>query len=97
MKPLSFDTFFKFLSSFLSATTCVFNNNNKLITLNDTKKYEEMLKKTIIEINNIDSSIIDKLLKEYNIDYVNPKNDESIIEMLRILKKEKISARNIFY
>ena len=74
----------------------VFNNNNKLITLNDTKKYEEMLKKTIIEINNIDSSIIDKLLKEYNIDYVNPKNDESIIEMLRILKKEKMLPMLLF-
>ena len=41
-----------------------------LLTLNDTKIYEDKLKEGIVSINRIDNRIISKLIDNYKIDYV---------------------------
>ena len=76
----------------------IFNDadNHKLLTLNDSKKYEEILKENIVKINKINPLIIDKLLDEYNINYISPKSENHIIKMLRKLKKNKMLPMLLF-
>ena len=76
----------------------VFNDkdNKSLLTLNDCKKYEELLKENIVKINKINPIVIDKLLNEYNIEYISPKTEDSILKMLRKLKKSKMLPMLLF-
>ena len=76
----------------------IFNekDNKSLLTLTDSKKYEELLKENIVKINKINPIIIDRLLNEYNIDYISPKTEDSILKMLRKLKKDKMFPMLLF-
>tara|TARA_B100000683_G_C12504736_1_gene558758 strand:+ start:879 stop:3674 length:2796 start_codon:yes stop_codon:yes gene_type:complete len=76
----------------------VFSNysNEDLLTLDDTKLYEEKLKEGIVNINNIDNTVISKLIDNYKITY-NPIIDKkSIISMFREVKNNNMLPMLVF-
>lgn len=71
-------------------------SDETLITLNDSKRYEKKLKESIVEINKIDNSVIDKLIDKYRIEYKEIDNNNEIIKMLKDLKKKKMLPMLLF-
>ena len=71
-------------------------NNMSLLTLDDTKNYESILKENICNLSKLNQEVTKKLLNKFKIDYVPPKSDLEIINMLRKLKKNKFLPMLIF-
>ena len=67
-----------------------------LLTLDDTKLYEEKLKEGIVQINNIDNTIISKLIDNYKITYNPINNKKSIIDMFREVKNNNMLPMLVF-
>ena len=72
------------------------NQNMTLLTLDDSKKYENILKENIYELSKKNKKVVEELLDKFRIEYVKPKNDLEIIKMLRKLKKIKMLPMLIF-
>lgn len=71
-------------------------NDEDLLTLDDTKLYEEKLKEGIVRINNIDNTIISKLIDNYKITYNPINNEKSIIDMFREVKNNNMLPMLVF-
>jgi superfamily II RNA helicase len=71
-------------------------DNMSLLTLDDSKKYEDILKKNIYDLSKTNKKVIEKLLNKFKIELVKPKSDLEIIKMLRKLKKNKMFPMLIF-